>query len=220
VSREVRQRQLGLEREADVAESALRQAMSGRASQVSRPESAINTLEQTSEGNMKVRLFLMLAALFCSCVSGCKTVRYMEDISQVSYTSESGTIPPELQWYAQIVITRNKVTLTRNGKTADTEVNEGTWEFAVDEQKVTAFFEQLEAIDCSSIEKVEPDEPTVGGGTETYSVVYAGDETFYLRYGQGTTYTDGMLIVKPIDAFIESLALPAGAANQYKEGER
>jgi hypothetical protein len=140
----------------------------------------------------------------------------MEDISQVSYTSESGTILPELQWYEEIVITRDKVTLARNGKAGDTEVNAGTWEFAVDEQKVTAFFEQLEAIDCSSIKEVEPDEPTDGGGTETYSIVYAGDKTFYLWYGQGTTYTDGMLIVKPIDAFIESLALPAAATNPYK----
>jgi hypothetical protein len=93
---------------------------------------------------MKVGLSVMLAALFCSCISGCKTVRYMKDISQVSYTSESGTILPELQWYEQIVITSNKVTLIRNGKTTNTEINAGTWEFAVDEQKVTAFFEQLE----------------------------------------------------------------------------
>ena len=105
---------------------------------------------------MKVRLFLMLAALFCSCISGCKMVRYRKGVSQVSYTSESGTILPELQWYEQIIITRNKVMLARNGKTVDTEVNAGTWEFAVDEQKVTAFFEQLEAIDCSSIKRVEP----------------------------------------------------------------
>jgi len=167
-------------------------------------------------GSMRIGSFLILIVLFCACTSGCKTVRYMEDISQVSYTEESGTILPELQLYEQIVITRTKVTLTRNGKTADTEVNEGTWEFAVDEQKVTAFFEQLEAIDCSSIEKVEPDQPTVGGGTETYSIVYAGDEKFSLRYGQGTTYTNGMLIVEPIDAFIESLSLPADAAIQYK----
>ena len=165
---------------------------------------------------MKVRLFLMLAALFCSCMSGCKTVRYMKDISQVSYTSQSGTILPEEQWYEQIVITRNKVTLARNGQAANTKINAGTWEFAVDEQKVTAFFEQLEAINCSSIKKVEPDQTTEGGGTETYSIVYAGDKTFCLRYGQGTIYTDGMLIVKPIDAFIESLTLPAGAANRYK----
>ncbi len=46
VSREVSRRQRELEREADVAESALRQAMSGRASQVSRAESAIETLER------------------------------------------------------------------------------------------------------------------------------------------------------------------------------
>ena len=44
VLREVKQRQRELERESDTAESALRQAMSGRASQVSRAESAINTL--------------------------------------------------------------------------------------------------------------------------------------------------------------------------------
>ena len=46
VSREVSRRQRELELEADVAESALRQAMSGRASQVSRAESAIETLER------------------------------------------------------------------------------------------------------------------------------------------------------------------------------
>jgi len=46
VSREVSRRQRELERETDVAESALRQAMSGRASQVARAESAVETLER------------------------------------------------------------------------------------------------------------------------------------------------------------------------------
>jgi len=46
VSREVTRRMRELEREADEAESALRQAMSGRASQVARAESAINALER------------------------------------------------------------------------------------------------------------------------------------------------------------------------------
>ena len=45
VSREVSRRQRELEQESDVAESALRQSMNGRASQVSRAESAIETLE-------------------------------------------------------------------------------------------------------------------------------------------------------------------------------
>jgi len=166
---------------------------------------------------VKVKLFLVLVVLFCFCTSGCKTtVRYMEDVSQVSYTEESGTIPPELQLYERIVITRNKVTLTRNGKTTDTEVNEGEWVIDVDEQKVGAFFEQLEAIDCSSIKRIEPDALEIGGGTESYRIVYAGDEMFYLGYGGGVTYIDGMLIVEPIEAFIESLDFPAGAANQYR----
>ncbi len=176
---------------------------------------------------MKVKRFLGLAALFCSCALGCKMTRYvedavspvsyLEDISQVSYSEESGTILPELQLYEQIVITRDGVTLTRNGRTEDTEVNEDTWEITVDEQKVTAFFEQLEAIDCSSIEEIEPDEPTIGGDTETYTILYAGDARFSLAYGQGTTYTDGALIVEPIEAFIRSLEFPAGAASQYKD---
>ncbi len=46
VSREVSRRQRELERESDVAESALQQATSGRASQVSRAESAIEMLER------------------------------------------------------------------------------------------------------------------------------------------------------------------------------
>jgi len=45
VSREMSRRTRELERDADVAESVLRQAMSGRASQVARAESAMDTLE-------------------------------------------------------------------------------------------------------------------------------------------------------------------------------
>jgi len=46
ISREVSRRQRELESDADVAESALQQAMSGRSSQVSRAESAVETLER------------------------------------------------------------------------------------------------------------------------------------------------------------------------------
>ncbi len=49
VFREIRGRQRDLEREADAAAGVLRQAMSGRASQVSRAESAINTLDHKVE---------------------------------------------------------------------------------------------------------------------------------------------------------------------------
>jgi hypothetical protein len=165
---------------------------------------------------MRVRLFFVLATLVCSCVPGCTSVRYLRDISEVSYSEESGTILPEMQLYEQVVITRDKVTLSRNGKTADTEINEGEWDIEVGEQEVRVFFEQLEAIDCSSIKRVEPEELEIGGGTESYRIVYGGDKTFYLSYGGGVTYTDGRLIVELIEAFIEGLTFPVDAASQYK----
>jgi hypothetical protein len=143
-------------------------------------------------------------------------VRYLDDISQVSYSERSGTILPELQLHERIVITRDKVTLTRNGMTADTEVHEGEWEIEVDEQAVTAFFEQLEAIDCSSIKRIEPDQLDIGGGTETYKIVYGGDRKLYMDYGRGVTHRDGELIVEPIDTFIKGLEFPFGATSQYK----
>ncbi|MGD8967536.1 MAG: hypothetical protein PVI07_08510, partial [Anaerolineae bacterium] len=131
---------------------------------------------------MRARLFLVLVALSCPCATGCRArVRHLEDICQVSYSEQSGTILPELQLYEQVVITRDKATLSRNGMTADTEVYEGEWEIDVDEHEVKALFEQLEAIDCSSIKRIEPDELEIGGGTESYSIVYGGDRTFDIR---------------------------------------
>jgi hypothetical protein len=140
----------------------------------------------------------------------------MNDISQVSYASDAGTILPELQWHDQIIITKSKVSLTRNGRVANTKINAGTWEFASDEQKVTAFFEQLEAIDCSTIKRLEPADPPDGGGTESYTIVYASGKKFSLVYDPGTTYTNDKLLVKPIDRFIQSLSLPAEAASRYQ----
>lgn len=139
----------------------------------------------------------------------------MNDISQVLYTSSTGPILPELQWHEQIVITKGKVSLTRNGRTANTKINAGTWELAFDEQKVTALFEQLEAVDCSTIRRIAPDVPPDGGGTETYTIVYESGEKFSLVYDPGIVYTNGLLIVRPVKAFIGSLALPAEAASRY-----
>ncbi len=164
---------------------------------------------------MNGKLFVILVVIFCMGIAGCKTGQFMNDISQVSYTADSGTILPELQWHEQIIITKKKVSLTRNGRTADTKVNAGAWEFAVDEPKVTALFAQLEAIDRASIKRVEPDDPPDGGGTESYTIVYAGDQEFSLVYDPGTTYTNAMLIVEPVEAFIQSLTLPADASSRY-----
>ncbi len=165
---------------------------------------------------MQIRLFFILTALFGSCVSGCTRVRYMQEIYRVSYTEQSGTISPEMQLSERIVITSDQVTLTRKGKTADTTVNEGVWKIQVDEQETKKLFEHLQTVDCSSIKRVEPDELEIGGGTRSYDIVYAGDKTFSLDYGRGVTYTDGALLVEPIDTFIKNLVFPAGATMQYK----
>ena len=140
----------------------------------------------------------------------------MNSITQVSYTSDSGTILPELQWHEQIVITKSKVSLARNGRVAGTQVNAGSWEIPVDAQQIAKLFEQLATVDCATIKQVEPDDVPDGGGTESYTIVYARGEECSLMYDPGTTYTNGELLVKPIDLFIQSLTLPADAWSRYQ----
>ena len=166
---------------------------------------------------MKIKLLIVLVILLGVGLSSCTKSCYLEDISQVTYTEESGTISPEYQLTEKIIITDNKVTLTRSGRIDETQVNEGTWEVEVDARDVAALFEQLEAVDCSSIKRIEPEEQPIGGGTKYYSIIYAGDKEFNISYSGGTTYTDSMLIVEPIEAFIDGLTFPAGATMQYKE---
>lgn len=140
----------------------------------------------------------------------------MDDVSQVSYTSDAGTILPELQWHEQIIITKSKVLLTRNGRVANTRINAGRWEFAADEHKVAALFAQLETINCATIKRIEPDDPPDGGGARSYIFLYGRNKTFSLMYDPGTTYTNGELLVRPVESFIQSLNLPAAAASRYR----
>jgi hypothetical protein len=159
------------------------------------------------------KLLVILAALFCA--AGCTGAEPMNNVTQVSYTSDAGTILPELQWHEQIVITKSTLSLTRNGRTADTRINAGSWEFAADEQKVKALFEQLAAVDCATIKRVAPDDVPDGGGTESYTIAYARGNVCSLVYDPGTTYTNGESLVKPIKLFIQSLILPTDAASRY-----
>lgn len=161
---------------------------------------------------MKSKLLVVLSVL----LTGCTTVRNMNNITQISYSSDAGAILPELQWHEETIITKDNVTLTRNGRTNDTEINEGIWEFAVDEQKVTALFAQLETIDVSAIKRIEPEDPVDGGEFASYTIVYGNDKTFSLSYDPGTTYTDDALIVNPIEDFVQHLNLPIEAISRYK----
>ena len=162
---------------------------------------------------MNGKLLVILAALFCA--AGCTRAEPMNNVTQVSYTSDAGTILPELQWHEQIVITKSKVSLTRNGRVADTQINAGSWEIPVDEQKMQALFEQLATVDCATIKRVAPDDVPDGGGTESYTIAYARGKACSLVYDPGTTYTNGESLVKPIKLFIQSLILPTDAASRY-----
>lgn len=139
----------------------------------------------------------------------------MKEITQISYTSDSGAILPELQWHEEYVITDGAVTFSRNGKVAETEVNAGTWQLAIDGQQTTALFKQLEAVDIAAIQRVEPQDAPDGGGSTSYTVVYADGKTFNLYFDVGVVYTNSEPMLEPIHRFIQNLVLPAEAANRY-----
>jgi hypothetical protein len=164
---------------------------------------------------VKSKLLVALATIFCECLAGCKAGKAVGQIVEIRYTSSAGAILPELQWHEEIVITRGGVSLKRNGRAPDSEVNEGTWDIAVDAQQVSALLEQLQAVDCSTIERVEPEDAPDGGGEESYTIVYASGIKCTLWYNAGVTYTNGERIVEPVQTFLQSLAYPVEAKSRY-----
>jgi len=160
-------------------------------------------------------LRLAIVVLLCGVLPACGRVRHLSEISQITYTSRAGTILPEMQWYEEIVITPNQVTLHRNGMTPDTEINEGDWTWAPDAEDVRAFFQELEAIDCSTIRRVEG-EPEEGGGTETYTIVYAGAKEFWFAEGDEDTYANSWLLWRPIKEYIAQMDMPQEARPRSK----
>jgi hypothetical protein len=165
---------------------------------------------------VKGKRVAMLAALLCGLATGCRAARPVNEIAQITYTSTAGPILPELQWHEEIVIMPEKVVLSRNGRVEESEVNAGSWEVAVDAEAVATLFEQLSAVDCATIKRVEPDDPPDGGHSESYRITYASGIPCSLDYDPGATYTNGELIVEPIRVFLANLDLPASATTRHK----
>ena len=161
---------------------------------------------------MKRTWITRLIGICCLWVTGCSTGQGAGNISQVTYISDSGSILPELQAHEEIIITKNSVTFMQRGTTPDTAVEEGEWTVTVDEQKVAVLFAQLETVDYTTIERVEPEDPIDGGSTESYTIVYTGGKTFSMRLDPGTTYTNGELVTEPVRKFIQELAPPNEAS--------
>ncbi len=160
---------------------------------------------------MRGKGIVILTALLCCLLAGCRRHQPLDTIVQVSYSSNAGPILPELQWYEEITITPDAVLLTRSGRVAETEINTGSWQLTVDPAAVSALFEHLAAVDCTTITRLEPDDPLDGGETESYRVVYASGAACSLRYDPGTTYANGMQIVQPVRMFLAGLDFPANS---------
>jgi hypothetical protein len=163
---------------------------------------------------VKGKLAILLMVLWLT-MTGCEAEQGMRDITQVTFTTDAGTILPELQWHEQYVITRDKVVFARHGQTDDTEVHTGTWEIPVMTEAVAALFATLEAVNPAEIRRIEPEDAPDGGENKGYTVAYGRGKTLSLLYDPGTTYAGGEQIVAPVQAFLESLSLPAEAANRY-----
>jgi hypothetical protein len=139
----------------------------------------------------------------------------MKEITQISCTSDSGAILPELQWHEEYVITDGTVTFSRYGKVAETQVNAGMWQLILDEQQTAELFKQLESVNIAAIQRVEPQDAPDGGGSASYAIAYADSKTFNLYFDAGVVYTNSEPLLEPINRFIRNLVLPAEAANRY-----
>ncbi len=157
---------------------------------------------------------LLLIFSLCLVLAGCQTEQPMTNtVEQVIYTADSGPVLPELQWHEERVITRTAVTLTRNGRVAATQINAGAWAVPVD---AAALLDELAAVDCASLTRVEPADPPDGGGTVSYTLVFADGDPCVLTFDPGVTYTGSEAITAPVQALLQTLPWPPEAASRIK----
>lgn len=154
---------------------------------------------------------MVLLALLSIQLPGCALKGGMgsaKNKEQVQRIRSSGTVLPKFQMYEEITITREKVVLTRRGKSVPSSIPAGQWEIVLDEKTANAFFTDLESLDYSHITRIEPDIPPLGGGTKVYDISLRTGEKIHMFFEAGTTYTNSKCIVDRINTFINSLPLP------------
>jgi len=128
-------------------------------------------------------------------------------LTEIEYTISSGAILPELQADETFVITPADVTFTRTGRTSDTEVEEGTWEYYVEPGIINQLFQDLQPFDCSQATRVEPEDPPDGGFSETYTFRYSDGNSCTLYYDPGVTYTNADQAVRTVLGFVIPLLM-------------
>lgn len=140
----------------------------------------------------------------------------MKKIVQVTYTSSSGSILPELQWTERVSLSYAGSSITRTAKIDTSEVNAGTWNLPIDELSLKPLFSSLQELNCKKLERVEPQDTPDGGGTESFIFSYRIGTICEMTYDTGVSYGNGDLYSGLIREFVKNLSLPMGAANRYK----
>ena len=163
-----------------------------------------------------IGLRLTIIIIIVLMLSGCDKADAMKEIKQIIYTSDSGTILPELQWHEEYVIDQDSVTFKRSGRTENTTVNAGEWEIKVDSEDLIGLFDQLEILKYEEIKKIEPQDIPDGGGSESVQIVFSNGKSFRMDLTPGVTYSNGNLIMDPIQSFIAQLEFPVEAFPQQK----
>ena len=129
----------------------------------------------------------------------------MKNISSITCIIDSGSILPEMQSHSEYLITPQRLTLTRRGKSADTQIIEGQWAYPLDKQLQQELFDLAAEKRCREYERVESADPPDGGETMNIIITYADDDTCTLFYDPGTTYRGADELVERIRQIIQSL---------------
>lgn len=160
---------------------------------------------------MSVKSWLLGLSVTALCLTACAAQRTPPEIARVRFSADSGPLPPEYQYFEEIVITRGAAALTRGGKAADTLVNAGSWQIALDEPGASGLFETLAALDCAGLKREEAPDAPDGAGTLVYAIEYAGGGVCELYFDPGASYPGSETLVQAVDAFIAGLAFPPEA---------
>jgi len=147
----------------------------------------------------------------CACKPPAEATPGPRAVYRVVHEKTSG--PVAVPWSEQYTISRTGIELRRTGNPGS-GVNAGTWVLA-EFPGVPELFERLGSIDCAGIKEILPEDSPDGGETASYLVEYEDGGNCSVWFREGITYTGAEELVEAIDAFIQGLALPSGAASLF-----
>lgn len=152
----------------------------------------------------RILLFTISIVIFMFLI-GCDVKSEPKEITQITYTMDSGPILPELQAHEEYTITPGTVKLNRTGKSSDTQVFEGEWTFTADEGLLKDLFTIAKSKDCKTYQRVEPQVSPDGGETITITLTYADESECALTYDPGVSYEGAEELLGKVREVIENL---------------